>query len=349
MSTDREPLQAADESRDLHEVATWEPASRSDRALAWLGANPLAVLVPGGLALLGLQAWLADFGAAGDPVVLGLAAASAVPALVLAWYVSRLDATAGLSRRALLAAAGLGAALAGFAGAATTLLAIPVQLGGRSLGAPRVVATTVLFFAVVAPVEEAVKLAAAGLAGTHTKGLGRVVDGAVYGAMAGLGFAVLENAFYVAGGLGGPLATPGTAAGFRALAAPGHVVFSAFAGYYLGLARFNRGYARALLSKGLLVAAGLHAAYNLGATVLPARLGDLAGLSPFAATLTFAVAFHGVAALALVRRISHYNAAYRETAADPAHRPRGTAGVALPDDAGTPGGGPASELTEFDP
>jgi RsiW-degrading membrane proteinase PrsW (M82 family) len=340
MASGRDPVQAAaDGTRDLHEVATWAPASRSDRLLAWLVARPLAVLVPGGLALLGMQVVLADWRFSTDPVVLGLAAGSAVPALLLAWYVDRYDATPGLPRRALLATLVLGIALAGYAGAATTLLSIPVRFGLPTLGASQFVTTTVLFFAVVAPVEEFVKLAAVRAQVARGVAFRTVVDGAVYGAMAGLGFAILENAFYVAGGLGGPVATPGTTAGFRALAGPGHVLFTAFAGYYLGLARFNPDYGRALVTKGLLLAAGLHGAYNLGMTTLPGAIEDLVGFSAFAAALSVAVAFHGAVALALFRRLSHYNAAYRETV-DSDVRP-GFSGAA--------DRGHRSEMTEFDP
>lgn len=340
MASGRDPVQAAaDGTRDLHEVATWAPASRTDRLLAWLVAHPLAVLVPGGLALLGIQVVLAEWRFSTDPVVLGLAAASAVPALLLAWYVERYDATPGLPRRELLATLGLGIALAGYAAGATTLLSLPVSLGLPSLGAPQFVTTAVLFFAIVAPVEEFVKLAAVRAQVARGVAFRTVVDGAVYGAMAGLGFAILENAFYVAGGLGGPVTTPGTTAGFRALAGPGHVVFTGFAGYYLGLARFNPEYGRALVTKGLLVAAGLHGAYNLGMTTLPGLVEDLVGFSAFAAALSVAVAFHGVVALALLRRVSHYNAAYRETVV-------GDAGPGRPTVAGQ---GHRSELTEFDP
>ena len=41
------------------------------------------------------------------------------------------------------------------------------------------------------------------------------------------------------------------------------VIYSAFAGYYLGLARFNRRYAGPVVLKGLAIAVSLHALYNV--------------------------------------------------------------------------------------
>ncbi|MEF8908417.1 MAG: PrsW family glutamic-type intramembrane protease, partial [Haloarculaceae archaeon] len=102
----------------------------------------------------------------------------------------------------------------------------------------------------------------------------------------------------------------------------------ALAGYYLGLARFNREYAGPLVLKGLLIAVGAHALYNILASELPEVLAATFGLSTFGAFVGFVVVYDGLLVLVLLRKLSRYRTAYRAT------RPRDTYG---------------SELTEFDP
>lgn len=83
-------------------------------------------------------------------------------------------------------------------------------------------------------------------------------DGIVYAVIASLGFAALENVFYVLdGGI--------YVAVIRAiLAVPAHALFGAFMGYYIGLARFerNKEAEKKLLAKGLLLAIFFHGLYD---------------------------------------------------------------------------------------
>jgi protease PrsW len=82
-------------------------------------------------------------------------------------------------------------------------------------------------------------------------------DGIVYGVMIGLGFAALENIFYVMeGGIGVAVLRMFTAV-------PMHAAFGVIMGYYVGLSKFYRGSARMETSvKGLLFAVLLHGFYD---------------------------------------------------------------------------------------
>lgn len=78
------------------------------------------------------------------------------------------------------------------------------------------------------------------------------MDGIVYGASAALGFATIENLFYVLEG--------GVATGIlRAiLTVPGHALDGAILGYFLGLAKFNRARRGRLIITGLGLSTILH-------------------------------------------------------------------------------------------
>jgi hypothetical protein len=107
-----------------------------------------------------------------------------------------------------------------------------------------------------------------------------------------LGFATIENAIYIAGQVYDPMITYVLTAGggiapLRALAGPGHIIYSAIAGYYLGLAKFNPEDAGPIVVKGLVVAYVLHAPYKTAVTNLGAvaefvglALDDRDGLEP---------------------------------------------------------------------
>lgn len=82
------------------------------------------------------------------------------------------------------------------------------------------------------------------------------MDGIVYGAVASLGFATLENILCVAqGGLG--------LAVLRALTAvPGHAAMGAIMGYYVARAKFGREPKASALAKGYFIPVVLHALYD---------------------------------------------------------------------------------------
>ncbi|MEF8907919.1 MAG: PrsW family intramembrane metalloprotease, partial [Haloarculaceae archaeon] len=256
----RDPVQRqADGTRDLQEVADWEPRSLVDRLVYRVYAASASVARAAVIALAVLillaQVALGGFGALADPVVGVFVALSVVPALLLAAYIRYADITTDEPLRLLVTTFVLGLLFAGFAGILNSLLdGVVVALLGQfvfglvgSVETTRSILFAVFFLVVVAPVEEGVKLLAVRLSAYRTPQFDAVVDGAVYGAAAGLGFATIENALYITdviGPAGGDaLVTGGVITTVRALAGPGHVIYSALAGYYLGLARFNREYA----------------------------------------------------------------------------------------------------------
>lgn len=84
-------------------------------------------------------------------------------------------------------------------------------------------------------------------------------DGIVYAVMVSMGFAAVENVFYVFYSN-----TPGTTALIRAFTAvPAHAVFAIIMGYYIGMARFTFSRKRSrYLWKGLIAASLLHGLYD---------------------------------------------------------------------------------------
>ena len=92
-----------------------------------------------------------------------------------------------------------------------------------------------------------------------------VMDGIVYAIVAGLGFACLENVFYV-------LNSGWSTAVFRAVTAvPGHALWSGIMGYYIGLAKFagSPGLERKYLRKGLFMGILFHGLYDFCVFAIP--------------------------------------------------------------------------------
>ncbi len=86
-------------------------------------------------------------------------------------------------------------------------------------------------------------------------------DGIIYAIMVGMGFATIENLMYIFGAdtVGAAWGT----AGLRALTAvPAHATFAAVMGYFVGLAKFNKGKEKQLLFRGFLLATILHGFYD---------------------------------------------------------------------------------------
>jgi RsiW-degrading membrane proteinase PrsW (M82 family) len=88
----------------------------------------------------------------------------------------------------------------------------------------------------------------------------------------------------------------------RAFVGPGHVIFSAWAGFYLGLAKFNQSKRGPIVVKGLMIAAFIHALYNTLVTTLPLSLASF---------LAFLLVYHGFWFTLLYRKIRSYRSLYR--------------------------------------
>jgi RsiW-degrading membrane proteinase PrsW (M82 family) len=309
---------AANTEESTYEVTDWEPRTRVDAAAVRLhgllrrGSGVVVVLLAfvllvGQLGIIALAMYQSP--------TLGVATLlSIVPAVLLVGAIWYTDDTMREPWTPLAATFLLAILFAAFAAVVNSATGPVVQ------GLVPVVGTAVFFFLVVAPVEETVKWLATRLYAYNTDSFDAVIDGAVYGAVAGLGFATIENALYITqaaieqGSLAGAenveraLAT----ATARSFAGPGHVVWSAIAGYYLGLAKFVDEHAGPIVVKGLLVAALAHATYNTIVTYVP-RLGIEFGGLPFFA---FVILYDGAFGYYLYRKLSKYQDAYDGAVAD---------------------------------
>jgi len=320
MSGERDPVErAAGEERDLYDVASWEPRSRLDRLSVRLyrlllrGARAFVVLVAL-LIILG-EFVLTGLATIAEPAVGAYILLSIVPALGVAVYLWRADATMREPLDTLLVTFLLGVLFAGFA-------AVFNSVADPLFSAIPYVGLALFFYLVVAPVEETVKWLAIRLYAFRTPEFNAVIDGAVYGAVAGLGFATIENAAYIgqqyleAAGTGSALPATLRTAAVRSLAGPGHVIYSAFAGYYLGLAKYNRENAGPIVVKGLLIAALAHGTYNTLVGVVPAAVSALTGVALPIAFIGFILAYDGALGYVLYRKVTRYGEAYDATAGE---------------------------------
>jgi RsiW-degrading membrane proteinase PrsW (M82 family) len=325
MGKDREPIsEAADNDRELYEIANWYERTLLDRVAVsvYNGLRFVSRAVVILLSIL-LLLTLVALGGLGlllnRPIVTVLVFFSVAPAFGLAAYVWYADPTTSEPLWLLLATFLIGLLFANFAAVINSLtqpLFVWIPVVGLSL----------YFYLVVAPIEEFVKLLAVRLYAFNSNSFDSVIDGAVYGAFAGLGFATIENALYVSRGLqtalqgsaGGEIPVLGIVAGtaaVRALAGPGHVIYSAFAGYYLGLAKFNPEDAGPIIVKGLLIAALIHGTYNSLSTVVPNALVAGLSLPPALATLAFIIGYVALFSYLLYRKIVRYQAVYETVGA----------------------------------
>ena len=313
-SEEGDPVAVADAQMDLYEISTWEARSLLDRfavAVYWLAVRTGQALVI--LAALAILVAIGGLSAIADPAIALLTAASVVPALLLAGYVWRSDVTAREPLSLLAATFLLAVLTAGFAAVVNGL----VQPAFSSLG---IVGMILFFYVVVGPVEEAVKLLAVWLYAYDADRFAAVIDGAVYGAVAGLGFATIENAMYIGravGEVGGVslglelIGIGGDITATRALAGPGHVIYSSFAGYYLGLAKFNSEDRGPIVVKGLVVAALIHATYNATVGLGSGLIQSVTGLSVIAASFVYILLYAGLFGFLLYRKLDRYRDAYR--------------------------------------
>jgi len=317
----RDPIQrAADGARDLYDVAGWEQRTRLDWLAVTVHRSLLAsarlVIILLAIAIVASQFLLSGFASIEEPAVGLYILLSVVPALALAGYIYHADVTSSEPLSALVVTFLLGFLLAGFA-------AVLNSFFGRFF-ASNLLATTLFFFFIVGPVEETVKWLAVRLYAFRQDSFDAVIDGAVYGAMAGLGFATIENGLYIGGqyleatsaaSSGSVLEETFQLAAVRTLAGPGHVIYSAFAGYYLGLAKFNREHRGPIIVKGLLIAVFIHALYNTLVSNLVSiadAVPPLAGVSAGLLFLAFVLVYDGIFGYALYRKIEAYRSTYHD-------------------------------------
>lgn len=324
--TDGDPVQEAYEgSVDLYDIATWEVRSSVDRvamSVTRLFRRGKTVLLVGAAVLLFLvQVAVAGVTIVREPFIGVLAVSSVLPAVAVAGYLWYGDPTRREPFVALAVTFLLSVLFAGFAGVVNSTVG-PVF---EALGAAGIV---LFYFVVVGPVEEFVKWLAIRVYAYRNDTFRTIIDGVVYGAAAGVGFAAIENFIYIVSIYAEASETAGIApteaatsvAVQRFLVGPGHVVFSAWAGFYLGLAKFNPENRGPIILKGLLVAAFIHALYNTSVTVLPEFLPGLA-------LLGYIVLYDGFWFLLLYGKIRRYRELYRARYQSDRTRGQGTTRV----------------------
>jgi RsiW-degrading membrane proteinase PrsW (M82 family) len=299
-----------------YEVSSWEPRTALDR-LAVAVYSGLVASARWAVIALAVLAFTAQLGL----VVVGitvrpelgvLTLASILPALVIVGVIWYQNPTMREPAWPLAATFLLSVLLASFAALANSALKSVI-----TAYVPSVLALVVFFFLVVGPVEETVKWLAVRLYAYRSSAFDAVIDGAVYGAVAGLGFATIENALYIsravidAGGFQAAQSLQGAfeVATSRSFVGPGHVLYSAIAGYYLGLAKFSDDHWGPIVVKGLLIAAVLHATYNSIVTLVD--FGTFPLVDGGVGFILFVFAFEGAVGYVLYRKLAKYNRYYR--------------------------------------
>ena len=330
MDGPQDPIQReAGGSRDLYEVVDWNPRTRVDALAVGVYNVGLAtlrgIIILIAFVVLLIQFVLGGLGVIVNPVIGGLILLSVIPAVGIVVYIWYIDVTTREPLGLLVGTFLLAVLFAGFASIINSVGIVPFLLFAGALeaytplaeGAAIFIGMGLFFFVIVGPVEETVKLLAVRLHAYRTDRFDAVINGTVYGAAAGLGFATIENAVFIAQGLAidasgvSPFGPVGDIAASRALAGPGHVLFSAIAGFYLGLAKFNPDYAGPLVVKGLLIAAFLHALYNTLVGPVPHAIAASVGpIGQFDAIFAFIVVYLTAVGYFLYRKIERYRRTY---------------------------------------
>ncbi len=198
------------------------------------------------------------------PAQFQLALFGALPAILAMAYVDRLDAKRPEPRRTLRRVA-----LAGALSAVLVVLAGELLKGGAPLPGTYGHALYSAFVVAAIP-EEAAKLGCILLVAWKRPEFDERMDGIVYGARAGLGFALVENVAYL-------LLIPASLSEFvslfiarAVLAVPGHAAWGAILGYFAAKRRFD-GRGPGMLG-GYLLAVLLHGAYDAFLFAIPVAI-----------------------------------------------------------------------------
>lgn len=176
----------------------------------------------------------------------------ALPALLAMWYVDRLDRKRPEPRWSLRRVA--------LAGAISVFPCAYAEHYLMGLGPSEVYAAALyLGFVVAGGVEELAKVACVYWFVWHRSEFDERLDGIVYATRAGLGFALVENIFYLLNTeSSGEFITVYIARAL--LAVPGHAIWAGFMGYFAARRRFD-GRGPGLIG-GYLLAVLLHGAYD---------------------------------------------------------------------------------------
>jgi len=227
-----------------------------------------------------------------------LALSGALPALVAMVYFDWLDRKRPEPWRLRYGVTFLG--MVSVVPAVILVLVIESAVGARAPAAGTYEHAAYLSFGLAAGVEEACKISAVFVVVWKSRWFDERMDGVVYGARAGLGFALVENCLYI-----WKAAIDGHAIGvwiIRALlAVPGHAIWSGMMGYFAARRRFD--HAGPGLVGGYLLAVSMHGLYDFGVFVgVPLRAEGKDGLAGAALALPLIITFIGWRAVRRVAR-----------------------------------------------
>jgi RsiW-degrading membrane proteinase PrsW (M82 family) len=224
-----------------------------------------------------------------------LAAAGAIPALGAMYYVDRLDAKRPEPRSSVRRVAMGGA-----------LMALPCMgaefILGSSVQMPTVL-TQIIFqaFVVAGCIEELGKLITVRLLIWDHPEFDERMDGIVYATRAGLGFALVENVWYLFR-FAPDVQTFAYMFAVRALlAVPGHAIWAGYMGYFAARRRFDKRGPGFL--GGWLIAVFLHGSYDCALFLFPVALATAPALVvPLLSVPLLVIVVGGVTLRRLARR-----------------------------------------------
>lgn len=202
---------------------------------------------------------------------------------------------------------------------AVLIVALPVAGLLKDVADPVVSGFLQAFLTAAFP-EEFFKYLVVWLYASRHKEFDEPMDGVVYGAVASLGFATLENILYVStGGIGLAI--------MRALmAVPGHAFMGAIMGYYIGQAKFRPAEKTSLMLKGYFVPVLLHGLYDFPLLSAKGFAGQqVPGYMLLLLLLSFAtLIFEWIWSVKIIRRLRGEQAAW--AAAHPSANISGVSG-----------------------
>ncbi len=119
----------------------------------------------------------------------------------------------------------------------------------------------VFCYAVVGLSEEGFKFLGLRLYSYNQNSFDEPLDGIVYSVMVSMGFATVENIFYVTGSVG---EGNGLSVGLMRMfvSVPAHASFAVMMGYFVGNAKFNRSMSPLLMLTGILIAVLFHGTFD---------------------------------------------------------------------------------------
>jgi RsiW-degrading membrane proteinase PrsW (M82 family) len=229
-------------------------------------------------------------------IVLATAASALIPSILLIWYFWARDVQREPGK-VLAATFGLGV----LAVVPVLMVELPAGWAIKQIADPYLQGTVEGFLGAAAP-EELFKLVVLLAFCVRHPAFDEPMDGIVYGAVASLGFATLENVLYVGkGGLGVGV--------LRALTAvPGHAFYGAMLGYYVGQAKFFPAHKGRLILTGFLLATLAHGVYDTPLMIHSAveKAGQQAG--PSQALIVFTLGALVASWVFVVRRVRRLHA-----------------------------------------